>query len=127
MPARKALEVGLCSGDADLVRNVDGKEVAGLQEAIYCLQVDVIGIAEVRLRPVQFVDRSIRGRPRLHGVGTDDGVLSIGFIPHRHYQHSRISGLRAGLELGACLMGKAVSHAYRKPAECKLLQIPAPL
>ena len=63
MPAREALEVGLRGGDADLVRNVDGKEVAGLQEAIYCLQVDVVGIAEVRLRPVEFVDRGIR-RPR---------------------------------------------------------------
>jgi hypothetical protein len=66
---------------------------------------------------VKFVDRSICRHPRLHGVRADDGVLAIGFIPHRHYQHSRISGLHAGLELGACLMGKAVSQADRKPAE----------
>jgi len=63
------------------------------------------------------VSKQYCGRPRLHGVRADDGVLAIGFIPHRHYRHAGISGLHAGLELCACLMGKAVSHAYRKPAE----------
>jgi hypothetical protein len=115
--AQEAFEIGLCCGDADLVRNVDGEEVAGLEEAIDCAEIDVVGIAEIRLAPVKFMDSGVRGRARLRRFGADDGVLAVGLIPHRHDKHSGSGSLHAGLELSARLMGKAISYADRKPAE----------
>jgi hypothetical protein len=77
----------------------------------------VVGIAEVRLAPVELVDSGVGGCPRLRRLGADDGVLAIGFIPHRHDKHSGSDSLHTGLELSARLMGKAVPYADRKPAE----------
>jgi hypothetical protein len=109
--ALKAFEIALRCGDADLVRNVDGEKVAGLEEAIDCAEIDVVGVAEVWLAPVEFMDSGVRGRARLRRFGADDGVLAVGFIPHRHDKHSGSGSLHAGLELSARLMGKAVSYA----------------
>jgi hypothetical protein len=69
------------------------------------------------MAPSELMYSGIRCGPRLRGFGADDGVLAIGLVPHRHHKHSRFGRLHAGLELCACLMGKAVSYADRKPAE----------
>jgi hypothetical protein len=77
----------------------------------------VIGIAEVRLPPLQRLHSSVRSLPRLSRSGADDGVLAIGFVPHWHHQYSGFGSLNAGPELGARLMRKAVPHTNRKSAE----------
>jgi hypothetical protein len=117
VPAQEAFEVRLRCGDTDLIGNVDGEEVAGFEEAVYCLEMDVVGITEVRVLPLELMDSGVGSGARLRRFGADDGVLAIGFVPHRQHMDSGIGSLDAGPELGACLMGKAVSHADRKPAE----------
>jgi hypothetical protein len=63
------------------------------------------------------MDSGVGSGARHCGFGADDGVLAIGFVPHRQHEDSGIGCLGAGPELGACLMGKAVSYADRKPGE----------
>jgi hypothetical protein len=68
--------VGICRL-SDEVGNVDGVEVARCEKAFDGLQVDVIRVAEVRLRPVELCHRRI-GRGTCGGrFGADDGMLAV--------------------------------------------------
>jgi len=60
---------------ADIVGNIDGKKVAGFDKTIHGLEVDVVGIEEVGLRPAKFLDGRIGSGPRGAGLGADDHVV----------------------------------------------------
>ena len=68
MPVDKACDIEWICGLPDVVGDVDGEEVAGLDEAFVGLQVDVIGIDEVRRVPAQFGDGRIDRGTGLGGL-----------------------------------------------------------
>jgi hypothetical protein len=112
----EVIQISLSGGYSDLVRNVDGEEVAGLEEAIHCAQVDVIGIAEVRMLPFELMDSGIRRGARLRRFGTDDGVLPIRLVPYGHHLYSRMRRPYAGAQLRLGLVHKPVAYPDRKSA-----------
>ena len=99
---------------ADHVRHIQGKEVAGIEEALHRLQVDVVRVEKVRLAPAHLLHCHVRRGARLHRLGANDGVLAVRLVPHRNDLNARVSGLHACGKLGLRLVGKAVAHANGK-------------
>ena len=117
MAADKMIQVILLGSHSDLVRNIDGEEVAGFEKSIHRAQVDVVGIAEIWMLPFEVLNSGIRGDARLRGFGADDGVLAIRLVPYRHHDHTGLRRLEAGAQLRAGLMHKPVSYPDRKSSQ----------
>ncbi len=114
----KGFDSGLFGRLADEIRNVDGVEVAGREEAIYGAEIDVVGVAEIWLRPSERLNRGVGGWRVRRRFGSDDGVLAIGFVPDGSDFDSVFGGEDAGFELGFGLMREAVAYSEGEFAEC---------
>jgi len=105
---------GLADGRGD----IEGIEIAGLDEAVDRAQIDVIGIHMVGMLPGKFPDGGIGGGFTLAGSETDDQVLAIRLIPDGDHGDTGLGGRPGGhdascqLRLG--LMREAVSHSNRE-------------
>jgi hypothetical protein len=93
------------------------KKVAGGEEAVDGGEVDVVGVAEVWVLPAEGLHGSVGGGAGGRGLGADDVVLAVGFVPDGNDFDAVVRGLDAGLELGFRLMSEAVAHADGELAE----------
>ena len=92
---------------ADPIRHINGVEIAGVQEPVDGIEIDVVGVHMILLFPAYFAHcRSAARTPRL---GTNDVVLAIRFIPYRHHGDAILGSHPARPQLCARLMGKAIS------------------
>ena len=106
---------------ADQISHIQRKEIAGVEKAVHRLEVDVIGVEEVGLRPSQFLHGCVRRCARLHRLGSDDRVLSVGFIPHRHNFNTGIGSQYTCGKLGLRLVSETIANANRKLRKCQFL------
>ena len=96
---------------ADGVGDIDGEEVAGRQEAIDGIEIDVVSVHIIRVCPAERAHGGIGGRAsagwfRAHGL-----VLTVGFVPDRNDGDALFGGAHAGGQLGLPLVRKTVSDA----------------
>ena len=87
-PMHKSIQLRLRCNHADLVRNIDGEKIARLQKSIHGAQVDMVGVAEVRLMPSELAHGRVRCSPGPGRFRADDRVLAVGFVPHRRHHCS---------------------------------------
>ena len=83
-------------------------------EAIHGVQPDVVGIHVIRARPAQLTDGRIGGGAHARGLGADDEVSAVGFVPHRHDAGAALRGHLTGAKLRFGLMREAVPNAQRE-------------
>ena len=114
MAADEGFDVRRGSGLADGRGDVEGVEIAGLDEAADGAQVDVIGVHVVGMFPAQFADGGIGGSLHAAGFGTDDEVLAIRLVPDGDHGDTGLFGHDASCQLRLSLMREAVSHSNRE-------------
>lgn len=95
---------------ADAVGDVDGEEITRCEEALKVLQIDVIGVAEIRLVPGAVFYGSFDGSAGLGRLGTDDDVFAVRLIPNRCYFEASLSGLFECGELGFGFVSESVAY-----------------
>src|ERR1700683_2953728 len=95
MALHKRIHIRGSGSLANLLSYIEREEVARRDEAVDRLERNVIGVEEVRLVPAQFLDGSIGSLARLAGLGADDGVLTVGLVPHRNALYARLACLDA--------------------------------
>src|ERR1019366_4389788 len=90
---------------------VERVEIAGVDEAVYGAQVNVIGVHVVGLVPAGLPHRFIGGSAHASGLRAHDAMLAIRFIPDR--DHGNAAGRRhhASLQLGFGLVRETVPYA----------------
>jgi len=56
-------------------------KVAGVEKPSNCVQINVIGVAEIGKSPAKRFDGGVGGRSRRGRLGADDGMFAVRFIP----------------------------------------------
>ena len=108
---KKRLHALRACGFAGIIRHIEREEITRRNEAIHRVQVDVIGIHKVRRGPVQCLHGGIRFGTEIGGFRSNEGVLTVRFVPNRVKRHTAFcSGLDCG-KLGLALLGKTIAHA----------------
>ena len=74
----------------------------------------MVSIHVKRFFPAQRLNSCICLGAQTGGLGTDEGVLAIGFIPHRNEFRAQLGSQNASLQLCPPLMPKAVAHTKGK-------------
>ena len=111
MALDEGLEIGGCGRLADGVGHVDRVEVAGVDEAIHGLEVDVVGVHVVRPFPAQLAHGRIGGGAYAGRFRADDGVFAIRLVPDGNDGCAVLRGHDAGLQLRLGLVREAVADA----------------
>jgi hypothetical protein len=96
---------------ADLIGNIDGVEIAGVEEGIHGCEIDVVGVHVERLIPMKGRDSSVGGDASRTWDRAYDAVFAVGLIPDRDNFDACFGGFDAGLQLGAGLVSEAVTDA----------------
>jgi hypothetical protein len=99
---------GRLSGE---VGDIDRKEVAAGEEGLDGLEADVVGIHEVGLGPAEGAHGSVRLLAEARGLGADEGVFAVGFVPDGMDGNALEGGVVDGGELGDTLAAEAVAGA----------------
>ena len=100
----------LSRGFSHKISNIECEEITRLQEAIDCLESDVIGVNVVGVGPAKRCDRCVGFGSKVIGLAMDDGVLTVGFVPGWVDLNPKIAGLDDGTQLSAALVGETVAH-----------------
>ncbi len=103
---------------ADEVGDVDSEEVRDGDEAFHGGEADVIRIDMVGAAPAGCFYGSVRRGASAGGLGADDSVLAVRFIPDRANLSARLRRENTGPKLGGGLVGKTVAHA-----DCELADL----
>ncbi len=122
MPLEERGDIGVLGGLPDQVGDVDGEEVARREEARDGLQIDMVGVEEVGLRPAERLHGIIGCGARLAGLGANDGMLAIGLVPDRDDFNAGLRRKNAGGKLGLGLVRKPVTHADGEPRQLQTLR-----
>jgi hypothetical protein len=102
---------------SDKICNIQCKEVAAIEKAFHRVQVDVIRIDKIVPFPSQGLHGGIRLGTQAPRLGSDDGMLTVGFIPNRMKPDSlRACGLHSR-QLSPPLLAEAIPHSNRKARE----------
>ena len=101
----------LFDGTPDGVGDVYGEEVAGGNEAIDGIEIDVVGVHIIRACPAERAHGGVGGLPCAGGFRADNLMLTVGFVPDRDDGDALFGGAHAGSELRLSLMRKTVSDA----------------
>ena len=97
---------------SDVVSHVDGEEVAGVDELVYVIEVDVVSVNEVLVLVTQSGNGCIGLLTGLHRNGSHNGVLTVGLVPYRDEMNTvLLLDLEKGLELVHSLVGETVAYA----------------
>src|SRR5215472_2798602 len=110
MARDKCLYVWLRSSLADEVRDVNGVEVARLDETVYGVEINVVRIHMPWVRPPGSLHRRFRRRLHARGLRADDQMFTVRFVPDRRNldaafrRHFKRAQLRPGL------MRETVTH-----------------
>jgi len=96
---------------ADIVRHIQGKEIAPRDKPIDRLQVDVVGIDIIVFVPAKGFDRRIRLFAEGNRLAFDDGVFAKGLVPHRINVEAIRLRLEDRLKLRVTLMSEAIAHS----------------
>ena len=96
---------------ANPIRHVNGVKVGIGDEAVHRAEADMVGIHVVGPRPPQRLDGCIRRRARACGLGPDDHVLAVGFVPDRDDLNALLRGRQARAQLGGSLPREAVADS----------------
>src|SRR5579863_5789555 len=100
-------------GLGDEIGDVDGVEIAGREVAVYRLQGDVVGVAEVGKLPAEGGDGLVGGAAHRARLRTDDQVFAVRLVPDGNDLNALGERLAAGFELGLGLVGEAVAGSDR--------------
>jgi hypothetical protein len=79
----KSIHIGIGWDFTDEVRHIERVEITAVEEAIDCLQADVVGIDIVITGPFECSDCGVGLRAQILWLAFDNAVLSKGFIPSR--------------------------------------------
>ena len=96
---------------ADGIGDVDREEIAGGDEAVHRVEVDVVGIHVIGLRPAGLPHRLIGGGAHAGGFGADDDVLAIRFVPDGNDVDAALRRHHARPQLRLGLVREAVADA----------------
>jgi hypothetical protein len=103
--------IGGIGGFSDVIGDIEGEEIAGRDEAIDGLEIDVVGIQQILARPVEVGDGLVGGVAGGLRLGTDDVVLTVGFVPDRGDVDAEFLGGDEGLELGVRAVGETIADS----------------
>ena len=98
-------------GLADVIGDIEGEEIAGRDEAIHRLEVDVVGIQQILARPAEFGHGLVGGVAGGLRLGADDVVLAVRLVPDRCDVDAEVLGGDEGLELCVRAVGEAVTDS----------------
>ena len=107
----KGADVFRAGGLADVIGDVEREEIAGIEEAIDGVEVDVVGIEQVVIFPAEGGDGLVGCLAGAAGFRADDGVLAVRFVPDWDDVGAELGGLDESCELGFCLVGETIADA----------------
>ena len=113
MTVEERLDIGERGRLADGVGHIERVEVAGIDEAVHRAQIDVVRIHVIGSRPTELSNGTVGRAAYTGGLGADDIVFAIRFIPNRDDFNTLFCGQQTGFELGFGLMRESVSHSKR--------------
>src|ERR1035441_5173888 len=111
MTLEERLGALLLSRLSDGRRYVERVEVAGVDEAVYGAQVNMIGVHVVGLLPARLPYGFIGGGAHAGGLRAHNGVLAIRFVPNWDYGDATGRRHHASLQLGLGLVRETVPYA----------------
>ena len=119
MPPHKRRHIRSGGRPANAVGHIDCEKIADRQKPLDRVEPNVIGIHKPRVRPSRSSHGLGRRHPHAQGLAPNEGVFTVGFIPHRSHHNAVGSQAFKGRELRASLVGKAIADAKRKPGQQK--------
>ncbi len=72
----------------------------------------MVGVAEVRQLPIKRLDGGIGGSARGGGLGADDRMLAVRFVPYGYNFDTAIQSHNAGLQLCLGLVREPIPGSY---------------
>lgn len=98
-------------GFPDVIGDINGEKIAGIEKAVHIGEVDVVGIDVKSTGPAEGFNRIAGFVQDASGFRADDRVFAVGFVPNGDdFDAFGLGGLN-GLKLGATFMGEAIPHA----------------
>jgi hypothetical protein len=115
----EALDVGWVRGLADPIGDVDGIKIARFDETVDRREIDVVGIDKIWPLPDECGYCAIHGFANAGGLGSDDRMFPVRFVPNGNNIDPTFGRKRARPQLGLRLVRKTIAHAQRKSSKAR--------
>ena len=106
----KVFDVSWIGCFANVIGNVESKEVTWSNEAINRAEVDMVGVEEVFARPIKVSNGFVGSIAGGLWLGSDDLVLTVGFVPSWADVDPEFFGGDEGLKLSVCSVGETIAN-----------------
>jgi hypothetical protein len=117
MPLNESRDIFGIGWFGDPVGHINGVEITSVQKSIHRFEIDVIRVHMIRLLPTSLAYGAVSGGADTSGLGANDVMFAIRFVPHGNYGDPVLRGHDARSQLSGRLMRKPVSYAKRILAE----------